>query len=232
MMVSLCVMLKVQKTPIIKFKMDSETTKLIFQIIGAIGSLATFGAFIFLFRRDKDKQAQIDKLTGIATILESQNETMKEQNGLIAQQVDIFRNTTILKGEDGKAMEQLREIEEKKLKLSVKPNLWLNGAGYRGSAGELHIDLNNKGEDAKLLEFQLHSDDIVLHSQSLPYDLDKGQRRYIFGRQKGDKHIKDCEYKIDILYEDKLENRYLTKIKGRGATARIVETEEIEKPSA
>ena len=212
--------------------MKSETVNLIFQIIGAIGSLATFGAFIFLFRRDKDKQAQIDKLTGIASILESQNETIKEQNDLIAQQVDIFRNTTVLKGENGDAMEQLREIEEKKLKLSVQPNLWLNGGGYKGYDGELHIDINNKGEEAKLIDFKLHSDDIILHSLSLPYDLDKGQRRYIFGRQKGEKHIKDCEYEIDVIYEDKLENRYLTKIKGQGAKAKIVETKEIEKPIA
>lgn len=207
--------------------MDYSTTNLIFQIIGAIGSLATFGAFIFLFRRDKDKQAQIDKLTGIATFLEAQNETMKEQNNLIAQQVEIFRNTSILKGQDDIALGQLKEIEEKKLKLSVKPNLWLNGAGYKGYDGELTIDLNNKGEDAKLLEFNLTSDDIILHSLSLPYDLDKGQRRYIFGRQKGSKHIKDCDYEIDVIYQDKLENKYLSKIKGTGANAKIIETREL-----
>jgi hypothetical protein len=207
--------------------MDSSILNLIFQIFGAIGSLATFGAFIFLFRRDKDKQAQIDKLTGIATILEAQNETMKQQNDLIAQQVEIFRNTSILKGQDDSALAQLREIEEKKLKLSVKPNLWLNGAGYKGYEGELTIDLNNKGEEAKLLEFVLKSDDIVLHSLSLPYDLEKGQRRYIFGRQKGSKHIQYCEYEIDVIYKDRLDNKYLTKIKGTGANAKIVETTEL-----
>lgn len=207
--------------------MDSSTLNLIFQIFGAIGSLATFGAFIFLFRRDKDKQAQIDKLTGIATILEAQNETMKQQNDLIAQQVEIFRNTSILKGQDDSALAQLREIEEKKLKLSVKPNLWLNGAGYKGYEGELTIDLNNKGEEAKLLEFNLKSDDIVLHSLSLPYDLEKGQMRYIFGRQKGNKHIQYCEYEIDVIYKDRLDNKYLTKIKGTGANAKIVETTEL-----
>lgn len=212
--------------------MQSETTNLIFQIIEAVGSFATFGAFIFLFRRDEDKQAQIDKLTGIAKILESQNETMKEQNDLMGQQVDIFRNTSVLKNADGNAMEQLREIEEKKLKLSVKPNLWLNGVGYKGDNGELQIDLNNKGEDAKLLEFKLNSDDIILHNKSLPFDLDKGQRRYIFGKQKGEKHIKYCEYEIDVIYQDKLENTYLSKIKGQGAKAKIVETKEIVKPSA
>lgn len=207
--------------------MDCNTVNLIFQTIGAIGSLATFGAFIFLFRRDKDKQIQIDKLTGIATILEAQNETMKQQNDLIGQQVEIFRNTSILKGQDDGALAQLREIEEKKLKLSVKPNLWLNGAGYSGYDGELKIDLNNKGEEAILLEFNLTSDDIILHSLSLPYDLEKGQRRYIFGRQKGNKHIQYCDYEIDVIYKDKLDNKYLTKIKGTGANAKIVETSEL-----
>ncbi|WP_343705889.1 hypothetical protein [Flavobacterium sp.] len=208
--------------------MECTTINIIFQIISAIGSLATFGAFVFLFRRDKDKQVQIDKLAGIATILEAQNETMKMQNDLIAQQVNIFRNTGILKGNDEGAIAQLREIEEKKLKLSVKPNLWLNGVGYSGYDGELKIDLNNKGEDAKLLEFNLTSNDIILHSLSLPWDLEKGERRYIFGRQKGGKHIKDCEYEVDVIYQDKLDNKYLSKIKGIGANAKIIETREIE----
>ncbi len=207
--------------------MENYILNTIFQIIGAIGSLATFGAFIFLFRRDKDKQTQIDKLTGIATILEAQNETMKLQNDLIAQQVDIFRNTSILSGKDEVAIKELKEIEEKKLKLSVKPNLWLNGAGYKGYEGELTIDLNNKGENAKLLEFNLVSGDIVLHSKHLPYDLDKGERRYIFGKSNGEKPIKDSEYEIDVIYSDKLENKYLTKIIGKGANAKIVETKQI-----
>lgn len=208
--------------------MDIATLNIIFQIIAAIGSLATFGAFVFLFVKDKSKQDQIDKLTSIATILEAQNETMKEQNGLIAQQVEIFRNTNMLKGDDNGALLALREIEDKKLKLSVKPNLWLNGAGYKGYSGELQIDLNNKGEDAKLLEFNLHSNDIVLHNLNLPYDLDKGERRYIFARQAGDKHIQYCEYIIDIIYVDKLNNKYLSKIEGVGAKAKITETKEIE----
>lgn len=199
------------------------TANIIFQIISALGSLGTFGAFVYLFRRDKDKQTQIDKLASIATILDSQNESMKIQNDLIAQQVDIFRNTGLLRENDQEALEKLKEIEEKRLRLSVKPNLWLNGSGYSGHDGELKIDLNNKGEDAKLLEFKIISNDIILHSLNLPWELDKGDRRYIFGRKVGDKHIKDCEYEIDIIYQDKLENKYLSKIKGTGANAKIIE---------
>ncbi len=150
--------------------MDCNTVNIIFQIIGAIGSLATFGAFVFLFRRDKDKQTQIDKLAGITTILESQNEMMKMQNDLIAQQVDIFRNTGILKGNDEGALTQLREIEEKKLRLSVKPNLWSNGAGYSGYDCELKIDLNNKGEDAKLLAFNLLAETFTMKEVQQLYE--------------------------------------------------------------
>ena len=71
---------------------------LVFQIIAALGSIATFGAFLMLFKKDKEKQNQIDKLTKIATLLDSQNDTLRQQNDLISQQVDIFRNTNTVKG--------------------------------------------------------------------------------------------------------------------------------------
>jgi hypothetical protein len=207
--------------------MDSNTLNIIFQIIASIGSLATFGAFIFLFRRDKDKQAQIDRLTGIATILEAQNETMKKQNDLLSQQVDIFRNTLILKGNDQEALLHLREIEVKKLRLNVQPNLWINGLGYDGITGEFNIDLNNKGETAIIQEYDNHSEDVIINSSSLPYELDKGSNRKILGRQKGDKHIQYCEIEIDIIYLDKLKNKYSSKIKGTSNDIKIVETKEL-----
>lgn len=197
------------------------------QITTALGSLATFGAFLMLFRRDKDKQEQINKLTGIASFLEAQNETMKEHNNLIAQQVEIFRNTSILKGQDAKALMELKEIEEKKYKLSVKPILWLNGAGYSGYSGELRIDLNNKGEVAEIINLKLISEDIILHPFHYPYSLEKDQRVEILGKSRGNKHIKDCDYEINITYRDKLENVYESKIVGKGANVKIVKTLEV-----
>jgi hypothetical protein len=205
----------------------NDTLNIIFQVIAAIGSLATFGAFIFLFRRDKDKQVQIDRLTGIATILEAQNETMKKQNDLISQQVDIFRNTSLLKNNDQEALGHLREIEEKKLRLSVEPNLWTNGGGYNGSTGEFHIDLNNKGETAIIQEFINNTNDVEINNYSLPYELEKGNNRKIFGRQKGDKHIQYCDIDIDVIYTDKLKNKFCSKIKGTGINIKIVDTKEL-----
>ena len=180
--------------------------------------------FFFFFVEIKINKTQIDKLTGIATVLEAQNDTMKMHNDLIAQQVDIFRNTSILSESNGAAMNELRDIEEKKLKLSVMPKLWLNGAGYNGYEGTLTIDLNNKGENANLLEFNLISGDITLQNNYLPIGLDKGGKRAIIAKTNGKKHIKDCEYEIDIIYTDKLENKFVSKIKGKGANAKIVES--------
>jgi hypothetical protein len=205
----------------------SDTLNIIFQSIASFGSLATFGAFVFLFRRDKDKQAQIDRLTGIATILEAQNDTMKKQNDLLSQQVDIFRNTSLLKGGDQEAIRHLQEIEEKKLRLSVEPNLWTNGGGYHGSTGEFQIDLNNKGETAIIQEFINNSKDVILYNNSLPFELEKGASRKIFGRQSGGKHIQYCDIDIDVIYMDRLKNKFLSKIKGTGINIKIVDTKEI-----
>jgi hypothetical protein len=209
--------------------MDNNILMLIFQILSALGSIGAFGAFIFLFRRDKNKQDQIDQLIKLVETLSGQNDLMKDHNNLIAQQVEILRNLNISNGSNESLIKNLKEIEEKKLKLSVKPMLWLNGAGHNGLSGELHIDLNNKGELARLKEFKLNSNDIDLHSQSLPYDLDKGQSRYIYARTKGAKQIKDCVYEIEVIYEDKLNNKFATTIKGKGATVEITGTVEIDK---
>jgi hypothetical protein len=206
--------------------MNQEVFKMMFDIIAALGSVATFGAFIFLFRRDKDKQVQIDRLTGIATILEAQNDTMKKQNDLMAQQVEIFRNTSILKGNDQGALEKLHVIEEKKLKLSVMPVLWTNGGSYNGSTGKFKLDLNNKGETAILLEFRNNSEDVIIDNLSSRYELEKGGSRLIFGQQKGSKHIEYCNQNIDIIYQDRLGNTYISKIIGQGVNIKLVDAGE------
>jgi len=205
---------------------QEEQIQLTFNIINSIGGLATFGAFLLLFRKDKDRQKQINKLTSIATILDAQNDSLKKQNELIAQQVHIFRNTSILKQQDNASMVKLQEIEEKKLKLSVAPVLWLNGAGTRHT-GELKIDLNNKGERAILYDLILQSGEIELHSKSVPYDLEKGERRYIFGRAIGNKPISECEYEIEVLYHDSLKNKFSLILSGKGVHVKIKSNNEI-----
>ncbi|MGZ3767618.1 MAG: hypothetical protein ACXVA2_23340 [Mucilaginibacter sp.] len=123
------------------------------------------------------------------------------------------------------------KIEEQKLLLSVKPRLWLNGAGYKGYNREFFIDLNNKGEVAHLDDFILLGGDIVLHSKSVPYDLESNEQRNIYGRAPGIKPVQDCQYEIEILYHDRLNNKYHAIVSGKGANVKMVVDELIRKKS-
>ncbi len=155
--------------------------ELTFNIINALGSLATFLAFLLLFRKDKDKQTQIDKLTHVASELA-----------------------------------QMKAIENQKLNLSVKPELRKDSSHYNGTDGEMDITIENIGERAILTKFNLISDDLILHNEHLPYTLQKGDSRKIFSRTKGETHIKDSEYQIEIHYFDKIGNSYISILKGKG----------------
>jgi len=176
-------------------KIDSIMT-LVFQSITALGSLATFGAFFMLFRKDKNKQSQIEKLTSIAATLGMQSESLKKRNDLL----------------------------EQRLRLSVKPNLWTNGGLQDENQRRLEIDLSNKGETARLIDFRLDSTDVELRDVFLPYDLDKGMNIFIYANPITDKRIENCEYELYVIYSDALDNEYCLKFKGKGSVAKIVET--------
>src|SRR5690606_607486 len=127
-----------------------------------------------------------------------QNESLGKQNDLIAQQIDIFRNTSILKGQDDGAIERLEEIENKKLRLSVQPTFRMRTAGYSGSSGDFWVSTENIGESATIESLDVESDDVSISPLSAPVTIDKNNRLKIEGRRKGTKHIKDAEYKINI----------------------------------
>ena len=94
--------------------------------------------------------------------------------------------------------------------------------------GELHFDLNNRGEEAKLLELVLTSNDFELHSEALPYDLQKDKSRYVYLKKTNDKLFDNCKFDIVLIYKDRIETRYSTKIIGIGSKLEIVETIEIK----
>src|SRR5690606_12236148 len=165
-------------------KEDKEKNiKLIFDLITAIGSLATVGSFIYLFRRDKDKQAQIDELTKIVSSLTS-----------------------------------LQNIENQKLNLSVRPDIKQNGGGYQGYDGEWHLNIENIGEKTTLTKLELISDGLVLHNEHIPYVMEKNSTRKIFARTNSEKHVKDCEFILNIHHTDKIGNLHIVTFKGIGAT--------------
>lgn len=160
--------------------MEKDCFDYIMGTLAMLSSVGTFGAFIYLFRRDKDKQKQIDSLAKLALLSEEQ------------------------------------------LVLSVRPDLYKNGASVRAIDGAISIDLLNRGENARLVEFNSVSPDITLLDNSLPWILEKNSERLVLARSNG-KNPNDCEYIIEVIYEDKLNNRYKINISGTGANVNFDE---------
>jgi len=198
--------------------------QLTFEIINALGSLATFLAFVFLFRKDKDKQEQIKKLTSIASILEAQATAISKQNDLLSEQIDILRNTALFKGQDAAAMKRLQEIEERKLRLSVAPSIRTAGGSSSGSSGEFKINYTNDGDTATIKNIETLSEDVLINNQIFPITLKKGQTLTLSGRPKKNKHVNECIYELNIFYLDKLGNSYEIIIKGQGDQHKIITT--------
>lgn len=174
---------------IIEESENQKNMNITFQIISAIGNLATFGAFMFLFIRDKDKQNQIDKLTNLVS-----------------------------------ALKDLKDIENKKLNLSVRPDIKLTNSMSQGADGELEIGIENIGQKTTLTRFELVSNDLILHDEHLPFVMEKDTSRRIFLRTSGEKHILECEYEIHIYHKDKIDNFHISIIKGKGVNNKLAVT--------
>lgn len=198
----------------------------------AIGSIGTFLTFVVtlitIFKKDKDIQKQIDQLAGIVEVLKTQDNTMRAQNDLIAQEVEILRNLTVSKMNDNSALVELKNIEQKKLKLSVRPDIKVNGS-YQGFSGEMQLHLHNTGERATITLIKPISNDVSFYPFIVPVVFEKGQQIDVRGRQSGAKNIKDCEYRIELYFSDKLDFKFLAIIEGKGTSAKITSIEDIEK---
>ncbi len=168
--------------------MCPKIIELVFSILNALGSIGTFGAFLFLFLNDKLKVSQIDKLSSIIIALKEQNETTKEQ-----------------------------------LRQSILPVLFLNNTTFKPENNEFKFDLNNKGEMARINDIKLISGDITLYNISVPYDLEKDSSRFIFLKVKNTDDFNNCNYKIEVLYFDKMKNRYSIIIEGLGRNVKLID---------
>ncbi len=204
-----------------------DTVNVIFGAIQALGALATFGAFVLLFRKDKDKQEQINSLASIANHIEAQNSLMKRSNELLSMQVDILNQEAQGKIGKSEVSSKMVELEAKKIRLSAMPRLFTNGGMSRGYEGEIQLNLSNKGERAILKEFAVVEGDLVLHNEQLPYDLEKDAERKIFLRSPDKTKTNSVHYKISVTYEDGLKYKYKSIIEGQGAKCKLTDTQEI-----
>lgn len=182
----------------------------ILQGIGAIiavpGALA---AFILLFKKDKHKQQQLDNLKEIAIKIEAQNETLQRSNELASEQIVVLRKMLLSPGTSG--FEKLAAIEEKKLKLSVMPNLKSNSQSYRME--EFSVNISNHGETAIIEKIDFLDSEVYPNNNiKVGYELEKEKYISVGGRSKNGQNTNFMDYKIDIYFKDKLNNKFILKI--------------------
>ncbi|WP_179348031.1 hypothetical protein [Winogradskyella pacifica] len=129
-------------------------------------------------------------------------------------------------------LERVAEILTKDLELKYQPHLWLNVVALRGGENRIDFDINNKREWCKLLDFQIISGDLVCDegNKHLPFELepkfDQGiinetNRRWIFMINNSEKSLNDVVYEFNIIYEDRLMDRYSITAKGKGGACRL-----------
>lgn len=140
--------------------------------------------------------------------------------------------TDYKKGKRISDLERIAKALEKDILLKYQPHLWLNGVSMRPAENRINFDLNNKREWCRLTEFKVISGDLTLDQQNLhlPYELepkfndgilDDTTRRYIFTFNNSGKPQNDVEYEIEIIYEDRLGNKYSSKIFGKGGNYQL-----------
>ena len=205
-----------------------KITDWITAIAAIIGVPLSAVAFFKLVRRDKDRQDQIDKLTNIAGALENQTEVLVKQNELIAQQVDIFRNTNLLKGNDAEAIAKLQAIEEQRIRLSVQPRIILSFVSYRPMDDQWHLLLLNRGEFAHINELKVVYGDLILDNASGSWNMEKGDKWPLFGRFPGLKMVAAAEYQIEISYMDVLGHNYKAIMHGKSSAVETIKDEPVD----
>jgi hypothetical protein len=198
----------------------NDTLNIIIQIIGAVGSLATFGAFILLFIKDRQKQDQIDRLTSIGDNIKDQNELLDASNKLLDQQVSILRTTLTSRPNDG-ASKRLAEIEEQKLLLSLKPRLKYEGGTFSGGDGHTKLRIRNKGQFAKIKKISVISGAVSVTSNLVDSIIEKDQTFDLSFNTPSDSSRE--KYVLELSYCDELENLYRLRISGQGSAASIEE---------
>jgi hypothetical protein len=154
--------------------------KNLLDILTALSSIGTFGAFIMLFIKDKDKQKQIDYLANMV------------------------------------------RLKEKQVNLSVLPDIFKTDTSSNPGINQLSITIQNRGETARILDFVTNSPDILIHSKSVPFILEKDKHRGIFFSSTG-KNTNACEYNINMIFEDKLHNQFSLDFTGIGSNVTIGE---------
>lgn len=160
-----------------------------FQLLGALGSLATFGAFIMLLKKDKNKQEQLDHLTKIS-------QTWARLYELERDKFELERSA--------------HDQERKRIRIDLMPVLRLSSYVKDGKEREFH--LVNNGESCIITKISALPEHAALFAnRTYPIVLDKSNEISVRFALSGTTH--DGDVQVTMYYSDMAKNHYQVSIK-------------------
>lgn len=208
-------------------------------LIGIIGGL---WAVITLFRKDKDKQLQIDSLGKIAEQSEQhtrqliyQVEQHRKSTSLLQEQVDIFRKSLELTVEVEDAKRKEEKIKKAQRAIDIQPNfeVFLPDKELIDRDTTLTFPLVNRGEKGKVVEIiELNGNNAKPNDASRNVFIDTGRiLRLSFQAKQFGLTMLQVNTHVSLIIEDKDGNQHYQEIHGKGKNLNISQPKIFKDPN-
>jgi hypothetical protein len=193
------------------FYYGSSLTDWIQSIAAIIAVPGAISGFFVLFRKNKEQDQQIKKLTEIAVKIEEQNMIILEGNSILERQVGVLRGLLTSQIEAVEGAKKLEKLEKEKFLLSHRPKLIF--VGGKSSTNEVSFYIENRGEIALIETVQDISGDKLLQlSTRFPpsFEVKKGATFDISASlQKNESSYSgQINFRIEVKYTDQVGNLY------------------------
>lgn len=138
---------------------------------------------------------------------EQKDEQIRE---LAAQTAEIIKQTA---------------LQEKRIRMLVKPRLWTNGGGYDADS-TVRVIINNRGHMCSLNSWGvIEGDNVVFVQWKEPMEIDNGEFKTLTGTP--EEHPKNIRFVLLVKYSDQEGYEYESTFEYNKGSVQIIETKEL-----
>jgi len=186
------------------------------QAFGALIAIwAAIYSFLKLFRKDKDKNIQIQALIKLAESQSNINGTMilqlkeqEKQTSILKEFLDLFLQSEAKKSESADFQKKLFEIEQRRKRLDIRPMFSFSGGHSSGE--DLHWKIRNEGKRGILKSIEVEEKGNTNFSNMSIERMMEPKMEYelVAKRTDGAGGNFIPRFKINIFFEDVEGNKY------------------------
>jgi hypothetical protein len=116
-------------------------------------------------------------------------------------------------------------LQEKRIRMLVKPHLWTNGGGYDAD-GTVRVIINNRGHLCFLNSWSvIEGDNVVFIQWKDPMEIDNGEFKTLTGTP--EEHPKNIRFVLLVKYMDQEGYVYESTFEYNKGSVQIIETKEL-----